>query len=119
MKELISLDAIATKLYDAICNMKDTIILERCTFENGFCHFVVFRNPKGYWVVYTNQNYLFTDGSHSLRMYHMYAPIPFATAYSNHSSFNHAYCKLCEQSTNLIANYSSGFSIEMFCDIVA
>ena len=119
MKELITLNAVATKLYYAICNMKGATILERCTFENGFCHFIVFRNFKGYWVVYTNQNYLFTDGQCSLRMYHMNAPIPFAKAYSEPTSFNHTYCKLCEESTNLIANYSSGFSVEEVCDLVA
>ena len=112
MKELITMDAVASKLYDAICNMKGTTILERCTFENDFCHFIVFRNSKGCWVVYTNQNYLVTDSQCPLRMYHMRKQIPFARADSKTTSFNQTYCKLCEESTDLIANYSSGFTIK-------
>ncbi len=106
------MERIARKLYYTICNMEGTLIIERATLDNGFCHFITFKNEKGYWTVWSNQLLLGDGDGLCLHMFHMSVPIYFAMAESDKSSFNKAFCELCRKSPHLLGNYSVEFAVE-------
>lgn len=99
---------LSKELRNVIETMRNTEIV--ADNKDGFSYFIQFKNPKGYWVVWMNENTVAMGKP--LRMFQLKSPISFEAVKDSGLPFCTACCRICRESSDLIVTYSAAFSVK-------